>query len=130
IASADLARVDSLGRLPGETWYGFQPEMGGPGFFRPPHFPNAQVFAAGDYMYAGDTDRAEVRVFTSDGTPTQLVRWRGMRRALSDDDMRLAMDALVAQAGPDSAGARAVMNRIFRDLPVSDSMPAFGRLRA
>lgn len=116
---------DSIGSiLTGETY--FRAFEGGFSFHTPPFARTTEVVAAGDRIHVADSERAEIRVLGMDGTPQLLVRWLAPPRAITQTDIDTAWDLALAAV---SQHRHADVERMFAEMPMPATMPAFAGLR-
>lgn len=124
--AADGTLADSLGPVPTSEMY-YVPIEGGISFYAPPFARSTEVVAAGDRLYLGETGRAELRVHRPDGTPERFIRWSHPSRPVDAAAMARAREHALEESG--SAIQRQNIERMFRDVPMPSTMPAFARLR-
>lgn len=123
---ADGNVADSLGAIPGTEAY-FHSFEGGFSIYSVPFARSTEIIAAGDRVHIGDTDRPELRTHAADGTPLRFVRWRGQQREVRAEDIDRAREHALEDVDDNrSAG----VERMFADLTMPATMPAFGSIRA
>jgi hypothetical protein len=123
--AADGTLADTLGDYAGsETYFvpidrGFQVENG--------RFQKTSWFvAAGDRFHVAQSERYEVRVFRSDGTPLLSIRREHQARPIQSADIAAERLARLEPVIDDEQ--RVSMDRVLSEMPVPDIMPAFDRI--
>jgi hypothetical protein len=118
----DGALLDSIGRFAGTEVYLYR----GDSFvssYRPYFGRGTEVVVHGAHVYVGVNDTYEISVYRRDGANTMLVRREYPLKRVTDGDLA----ALKAQQVD---GLTAEQRRRFetqvRDMPASETMPAFG----
>jgi hypothetical protein len=117
--------IDSIGSFPSGEAY-FRPFEGGFSFYEPPFARTAEVIASGDRVYVADSEHAEIRILSADGTPRSIVRWTQPRRTVGGAEMDRARERALVNAGE---SRRTDVERMFAEMPARDVMPAFGSMR-
>jgi hypothetical protein len=109
----------------GEIW--FVPRNGGFSVFSVPMPRTTDIVAHGSSILVGDTDRAEIRVLSASGEPRMLVRWHSRPRAITEPDIASARAQALAEESSESE--RTEVERMFAQIDMPPTMPAFGALR-
>lgn len=116
---------DTVGSfVTGETY--FRAFEGGFSFYTPPFARTTEVMAAGDRVYVADSEHPEIRVLAVDGMPLRLMRWSAPIREITQADVDRARDLALAGV---SEGRRPDVERMFAEMPMHATMPAFAKLR-
>jgi hypothetical protein len=123
--AADGTLLDSIGNVIGGESF-FRAVEGGFSFYTPPFGRTTEMIAAGSRLYIADSERPEIRVLTPDGMPVRIVRWAQRPRTISDADIERARDNALESASDDQHPG---IERMFADIPMPESMPAFSRVR-
>jgi hypothetical protein len=118
--------LDTIPPIPsGEVW--FVPRDRGFSVFNAPMPRTTDIVAHGDRILVGDTERPEVRVLSASGEPRMLVRWRTTPRAITESDIAGARAHAMDEESSESE--RTDIERMFAQLEMPPTMPAFGALR-
>jgi len=121
----DGTLADTIGAFQGDELF-FIPFDRGFSFFRPPFGRTSAFVVAGDRLHTADSEHAQVRILSPDGTPRMLVRWAHTARRI---DAQAAQRALEQRLNESDARERPEIERMFRDLPMPVTMPAFSTIR-
>ncbi|HSM04407.1 MAG TPA: hypothetical protein VK858_07285 [Longimicrobiales bacterium] len=124
---SDGALVDTLTSVPSTRWGKTIREPDSPWLY--PWFDaSAEVAARGDQLVLGHGSLAELRLYDVSDTLTlrTIVRWRGIDRSVSPDDVSAVVDAVRAQYADLDPGMRErlVAPLVHEDRPVADSFPS------
>lgn len=90
--------------------------------YRLPFARDLVVEAAGARVLIAPTDRMELSLWSPEGTLSRVVRVAGPPRLLTDAEFEGAMEVRASQVPEE---ARAGLRRTWRELPRSDTLPAF-----
>jgi hypothetical protein len=121
----DGTLADTIGAFQGDELF-FIPFDRGFSFFRPPFGRTSAFVVAGDRLHTADSEHAQVRILSPDGTPRMLVRWAHTARRI---DAQAAQRAREQRLNESDARERPEIERMFRDLPMPVTMPAFSTIR-
>lgn len=108
--------------MPGTETFYVQIE-GGFTLYPPPFFRSTMHAISDDHYYLGDTGEPEIRVYRPDGTPVRLLRWEAPGRALRSAVVEREKEWI--RRSHDNDFSRPHIERIFREVPLPESLPAF-----
>jgi hypothetical protein len=116
--------LDSIGRFPSLEFYVSGTERRAAAVSLP-FGRAAQAAVRGQTAYVGVTDRYEIFRYAVDGRLAGVIRTAHEPVAVSDEDVERVKEEQLEDAGDNF---RRTMERMFANMPIPSTMPAFGRL--
>ncbi|NIM51793.1 MAG: hypothetical protein GTN62_12635 [Gemmatimonadales bacterium] len=118
--------LDSIGRFPSWEYFVQGTEQGAAAISLPFGRGRAAV-VFGNRFYAGITDRYEITRYTPDGRAELIVRKRHEHRQVTPEDIQEEKAARLEAASSENWRRRT--ERMYLDMPIPSTMPAFINLR-
>jgi hypothetical protein len=123
---ADLVPIDTIAERPGDERF-VQPCGQGMCGYDPPFARSTVAAFARDRLYVGSGDRYEISVFGLDGREIKSIRTLAANRSVTRTEVARQRDEFLALARNEQA--RQQLERVYLELTVPETMPAYKDLR-